>query len=175
MATFNKKVITKEVTLNFPRLFNPESYLGGKPKYGTTVLVDKSDKETINALTEAVNACIHEGAKTWGEKFKNIESPFKDGDNDGKYPGKHYFKCSSVNKPGLVDRTRTDIIDEEEIYSGVKARVSVGVSLYDYMGTKRGITIYLNNVQKLGEGERLAPGPSVDEDFGGANDIESLI
>jgi hypothetical protein len=55
-------------------------------------------------------------------------------------------------------------VDEDEIYSGVWAIISVTFYGYDVSGN-RGIACGLNNVMKFKDGERLGGRSSADNDF----------
>ena len=64
-----------------------------------------------------------------------------------------------------------DIIDKSELYSGCYGRVSIMPAAYNVDGNK-GIKFYLNNVQKLAEGEPLggAGASNASDDFTAVED-----
>ena len=41
----NTKCLIGEVRMNWPRVFEPESFNGGEPKYNVTLTFPKTDKE----------------------------------------------------------------------------------------------------------------------------------
>ena len=97
----------------------------------------------------------------WGSKFlASFKTPLRDGDTErdtGKYPeykGHYFINANTYNRPGVVDAQKNDIIDKSELYSGCYGRVSIIPAAYNVDGNK-GIKFYLNNVQKLAEGEPL--------------------
>jgi hypothetical protein len=69
-------------------------------------------------------------------------------------------------KPGIVDRNRKPIIDQDEVYSGVYAMVSLNFYPFDKEGNK-GVACGLNHIMKMKDGEPLAGRISVDDAFSG--------
>lgn len=167
----DNKVVFGPCRLSYTHLFSKYSPDGdpASGKFMTNVLIPKEETETINAIKLA----IENGKKAaivskWGGKEpKKMDLPLRDGDTDKEdevYEG-HYFvnaKCST--RPGIVDKNRAPIVDEDEIYSGVWAIVSVTFYGYDVSGN-RGIACGLNNVMKFKDGERLGGRTSADNDF----------
>ena len=72
------------------------------------------------------------------------------------------FKSNTA--PGIVDSRAQPIMDKKQIYAGCKMRVSFGVWPYDTDGSK-GVTLLLNNVQKAGDGPKLAGRADAEEEF----------
>ncbi len=108
--------------------------------------------------------------------------PFKDqGDKekDGVLPeplekGAAFLSLKSRNKPGVVDQNVQAILDESEFYAGCYAQASVNPKGYDNAGN-RGVSIYLNNIQKVREGEALGSRARPQDDFAkveGATGVE---
>ena len=58
------------------------------------------------------------------------------------------------------------IVDEEEVYSGVWAVVSVSFYAYDVSGNK-GVACGLNNIMKFKDDDHLGGRVSAESDFGG--------
>ena len=170
------KVITGELTLSYPHLF--EAYAnqpGQTPKFSTTLLVPKTDTTTRAKIDAAIQAAIQQGmAKNWnGVKPPIVAVPIHDGDgvrpSDGSpFPeecnGHWVMTASSKNQPGLVDAALNPIMSQTEIYAGVKARVSINFYAYNFNGRK-GIGCGLNNVQKIRDGEPLTSFSSATDDF----------
>lgn len=165
------KVVFGPCRLSYTHLFQkyaPEgTYDTGK--YMTNVLIPKSEKETVAAINKAIeNARKSAIVSKWGGKEpKKVDLPLRDGDDkdDEVYEG-HYFvnaKCST--RPGIVDKKKVPIVDEEEVYSGMWAIVSVTFYGYDVSGNK-GLACGLNNVMKYKDDERLGGRVSADADFG---------
>lgn len=99
--------------------------------------------------------------------------------------GARFLRASTTSKPQCAYPSLALMTDEQikaDLYAGCKARMSVTVSWFDKEGNA-GITLYLNNVQKIGEGERLsnmgAPASSdfdaVETTAADANDLAALL
>lgn len=140
----------------------------GQGQYMTNVLIPKSEKETVEALRKAMEAAKEKAAAAkWSGKVPaKLDIPLRDGDEkeDETYRGHWYMNAKSGNRPGVLDKNKAPIADEEEIYSGVWAYVSVTFYGYDKSGN-RGIGCGLNNIMKFKDGERLGGGASAEEDF----------
>ena len=95
MAISNKtKFITGINTrLSYFHGWEPVSINGGAEKYSVSVLIPKSDTETVNAVNAAIDAAIEEGIAKFGGKKPNkaaIKIPLRDGDverEDEAYKG----------------------------------------------------------------------------------------
>ncbi|SDB96835.1 DUF2815 family protein [Shouchella lonarensis] len=169
--TNNTKVITGKVRLSYARLFEPYAMEEGqKEKYSVSLLIPKSDKKTIKAIKEAIEAA-KENAKN--EKFggkipANLRTPLRDGDEERpekeEYQGHYFINASSVSRPQVVDRTMAPITEPDDLYSGCYARASINFYAYNVSGN-RGIAAGLNNIQKWADGERLGGKSSAFEDF----------
>ena len=70
------------------------------------------------------------------------------------------------------------ITDPDEVYCGCKVRATLSVFAYDKAGN-RGISFGLNNVQKLGDGERLDGRLRAEDDFealeNNASEIDDIL
>ena len=170
------KVITGELTLSYPHLF--EAYAnqpGQTPKFSATLLIPKSDTTTRAKIDAAIQAAVQQGlSKNWnGVKPPIIAVPIHDGDgvrpSDGSpFPaeckGHWVMTASSKNQPQVVDAALNPIMSQSEIYAGVKARVSLNFYAYNFNGRK-GIGCGLNNVQKIRDGEPLTSFSNAADDF----------
>lgn len=142
----------------------------GEGKYMTNILIPKSDKETVNAIKKAIEAAKTAGiAGKWGGKEpKKLDMPLRDGDERDKdvetYAGHYYINAKCSTRPGVVDRNKAPIVDEEEIYSGVWAIASVTFFAYDSNGN-RGVACGLNNLMKFKDDEKLGGRMSAECDF----------
>lgn len=165
------KVTTGKFRSSYANVFVARSIEDGDPMYSITMLFDKDDPCLKDLKKVAKNAV----ANKWGSNPpKNLRSPFRDPDDDDKHPGeaykgKIYIRASSKTKPGIVDAHRNAIIDPNEFYSGCYARATLNAFGYDTKGNK-GVSFGLNNLQKLGEGERLDGRVAAEDDFDDYND-----
>lgn len=164
-------VITPPGIASYAYVWKPQASMnpGQEPKYSITLLVSK--KADLTKLKAAVMAA---GVKKFGAAFKDkakrkkFTLPFRDGDeereDDSVYAGKIFFSAKSSTKPQIVDLERNPITDEFDFYSGCRCRLSVYAYGYDVNGNK-GVTFALNNVQKLGDGERLSGRKAAEDEF----------
>lgn len=165
------KVITGIVRLSFVHLLEPAEDMGGKLKYSTQILIPKDDTTTLGKIENAIEAAKETGKSKWNGKVPaNLNLPLRDGDEEvddegnPKVPGHYFMNCSSVGKPGIIDRFKQPVDDPERVYSGVYARVSINAFGYSAVGNK-GISFGLNNVQIIKDGEYLGGRASADADF----------
>jgi hypothetical protein len=165
-------VVTPPGIASYAFVWKPQPSMnpGQEPKFSITLLLPK--KSDLSALKKAVDAAA---TKKFGEKGPallksgRLKSPFRDGDeerpDDKLYTGKIFFSARSNQAPKVVDESLQPIMDQFEFYSGCQCRISVYAFGYDVNGNK-GVSFSLNNVQKLGDGERLSGRLSAEEEFG---------
>lgn len=163
------KVVFGPCRLSYTHLFDkytPEG--GGEGKYMTNVIIPKGEKKTVKALEQAIEEAKKAGVvgKWGGKEPKKLELPLRDGDekDDEAYQDALFVNAKCNTRPGIVDKKKQPITDEEEIYSGVWAYVSVTFYAYDVNGNK-GIACGLNNVMKFKDDDRLGGRVSAEADF----------
>lgn len=171
---------TDKVRLSYVHLNQPHSSApdGSNPKYGVTVLLPKSDVATKARLDAAYQAAVNAGvmAKWNGVMPPKIESPIYDGDGvrpngepfGAECKGHWVFTAGNKNPVSIVDINQNPIVNANDVYSGMYARVCVSFYAYNFTG-KRGIGCGLEAVQKLEDGEPLGSHVSAADAFGGAN------
>ena len=88
----------------------------------------------------------------------------------------HFIQPWTTNQPGIVDRYRDPITgkavaitDPNVIYAGCQVIASVRPFYYDQEGNK-GVAWGLNNIQKVGEGERLDGRRAASDEFEATED-----
>ena len=176
------KVVIPEAILSYPHLFEavagPD---GGEAKYSATfIFPEGTDLTALKAAAKAV------GEAKWGLKFtEGVRSgkyhwPFRTDVEDKGYPkGSTYIGARSKQAPGLVSRYidpatgKAHVItaDEQkpgnvnELYAGCKVRASLSVFAFNFQNMKFGVSFGLNNIQKLGEGERLDSRRAATDEF----------
>ena len=154
-------------------LFRSRAFRDGQDaKYSICLLIPKKDKATLDKIQNAMDAAIEQGITSkWGGKTpKNLHLPLRDGDEERadeapEYAGMMFLNANSTQKPGIIDRDRNEILDDEEVYSGCWGRASINFFPYDSNGN-RGVGVGLNNIQKIKDGDRLgASRASAESDF----------
>jgi len=73
-------------------------------------------------------------------------------------------------QPGIVDQTLNRIISEDDYYSGCYSRATVTAYGYDKAGNK-GVAFGLQNLQKLGDGDRFSGRTAAEDDFDSVDDF----
>ena len=166
----NTKVVTGLVRLSYANIWAPTAINESQEKkYSVSLIIPKSDKKTLANIKKAIENATENGKSKWGGKIpKNLKSPLRDGDEDRPedeaYANSYYVNASCKTKPGIVDAYMKDITDEEEVYSGCYAVVSINFFAYDAAGN-RGIGAGLNNIMKVKDGDYLGGRVSADVDF----------
>jgi hypothetical protein len=165
--TVAKTVVLKKTQLSFPKLFKPEAYAEGEPRFSTTVLMEPGGEAAV-ALQTAMEELIKE---QWGKKPNGLEVCLKDGDqkvasarnpeNYGMYGGRVYVtaSCKRDAPPVVVDAdARTPLTAASgKIYGGVLADVIVRLWGQDNKWGLR-VNCELKGVQYRGKGTPFGGG-----------------
>lgn len=172
----SETVKTGLVRFSYVSVFEPrEAKNGGKPKYEISILVDKEDTATVNAIKGAIKKVYDANKeKLGGKALKALAVSWRDGDDekpdDPTYAGKYYFTAKSARKVQVVDRKLNLLVDDEEFYSGCYGKAVVHFYPYDVDGNK-GIAAGLDSLLKVKDGERLG-GAAVDAASAFAEDLD---
>jgi hypothetical protein len=163
------KVVTGKVRFSYAHVFTPQaSQEGGTPKYSVSIIIPKSDKETIEKINKAIEQAKEDNKAVWGGTVpKGLKGGLRDGDeekDDPAYANSYFINANSSQKPGVVDADLNAILDASEFYSGCFGRASISFFAYNSNGSK-GVGCGLNNVQKLEDGEKLGGASSASDDF----------
>lgn len=173
-------VTTGRVRLSFVHLFKPYAFQPGQEeKYSVTVLVPKTDTDTMARVNAAIETAKQKGVSDkWGGVLPPVvPTPVYDGDgvrpSDGMAFGPECRGCwvftasaKADYPPEVVDRMGNPIINQSEVYSGMYGRVNVTFFPYTY-GGKKGVGCGLGPVQKLEDGEALGgSAPTAVQAFG---------
>lgn len=178
------KVITGPSTRwSYANVWQPKSINGGAPKYSVSLIIPKSDTETVSKIKAAIKAAYEEGqAKLRGNAksvpaLEYMKTPLRDGDkerpDDEAYKNSYFINANSGTAPGVVDANRQPIIDTSEVYSGVYGRASINFYAFNSNGNK-GIACGLNNLQKIRDGEPLGGKARAEDDFATDDDDDFL-
>lgn len=166
-------VVTPKAILSYPHLDKPQAGKKStdKAKYSAALVFPEGSD--LSALQAAVIAAAEEKFGTKGVEMLRtgaLRSPFrKDAEAKGYKPGSVFINTRSERKPGLVylhagsekdangkplpARIPDDKV-RDDLYPGCFVRAQLRAFYYDSEGNK-GISFALNNVQKLGDGERI--------------------
>lgn len=166
------KVVTGKVRFSYLHVWEPTAIEEGQDKkYSVSLIIPKSDKDTLARIKKAVAAATEAGKAKFGGKIPaNLKQPLRDGDierpEDESYENAYFLNANCKTKPGVVDQNLNPILDQDELYSGCFGRASVTFYAFNTSGNK-GIACGLNNLQKLGDGEPLGGRSTAESDFGG--------
>lgn len=168
---FNKGYVTKSGLIVTPkgRMLYPGLFVASLPKgetdkskasFQNTLLFPKSADLTL--LSKAVNDCI---AEKWGagpHKFK-IKKPFIKTEDQPRlvdyaadFPV--MVRAGNKQKPATVFASLKGCENEEEVYGGRWASMSVNVYAWDHPTGGRGVSFGLNHVQLLDHDEPMGGG-----------------
>lgn len=171
------KVNTPDFRVAFPAVFKAKrNDLSGKDEFSLVALFPKG--ANLKELEAAAKAAL---VKKWGDKKekwpKNLRSPFRDqGDREkendngdmvlpqGYEKGAVYINLKSNQRPGVVDQSVQEILDESEFYGGCWARASINAYAYDQAGN-RGVAFGLMNVQKVRDDDAFGNRTKPQDDF----------
>ena len=160
----NNRVVTGVVRLSYANVWEPKSINGGDHKYSCSIIIPKTDTETVNAINAAIDCAIKEGIGKFGGKVPPkgaLKLPLRDDEN---YAGCYFINANSKTAPQIVDKSVRPILDRSEVYSGVYANVSLSFYAFNTNGN-RGIACGLGNIQKVRDGEPLGGRTNASAEF----------
>jgi hypothetical protein len=181
--------ITPRAILSYPFLAKPQQDQKGKMKYSCALVFPKGT-DLSGLLADAIEAAEAKFGKVMkvkaGKETKEytmaqalemglLRSPFRtDAEKKGYPEGSIFINVRTEKRPGVVYAHKDAATGkpaevpadkvEDELYPGCFARASVVAFAYDTEGNK-GVSFALNNVQKLGEGERLDSRQAAEDEF----------
>ncbi len=178
------KVITGPNTRwSYANVWEARSINGGTPKFSVSLIIPKTDTETIDKINNAIRAAYEEGqsklkgTSKYMPSLEDIKNPLRDGDKERKgdptSAGCMFINANSSTAPGIVDADRQPILERSEVYSGVYGRASITFYAFNSNGN-RGIACGLNNLQKIRDGEPLGSRSRAEDDFDTDDDDDFL-
>lgn len=180
MAKNPKQGMSPEGIAAFVYLLRPKTGEPGKEPKFQVVLVYDEDAD-LSVLEASIDAAGKERFKDdWPQVRKAMQRkdkwPIKNTDDVTNYgppfdstPGGRFVSFATTDKPGVVDEDAEDIISARDLYPGMIMRVTYNAHAYEHEEGGKGVTLYLRNAQKTGDGERLEVGATsttAAEDFG---------
>ena len=161
--------------LSYPALFQPRQVAqdSDKKNYQATLLIPKSDANTVAIIQAAIQAAVDQGVADG--KFKQPIDPnqtkyppLRDGDSmnsNGEPRGAefagHWFissKAPENRKPFVVDANVQPIIQESDVYAGCYVNAALQFFPYSHATGGKGISVSLQGIQKARDGEPLGGG-----------------
>lgn len=177
------KVIIGNARLSYANIFEPKAFEGQEPKYSVSLIIPKSDKDTIALIEKAIENATERGKEIYwsGKVPRGLKTPLRDGDEeregDAAYADSYFLNANSTIAPQVVGKGR-DIatgkaiaLGSDEVYSGCYGNVSV--SFFPYNNVSKGIAAGLGNIQKEADGEPLGGAKSKAEDDFDFEDVDA--
>ncbi len=155
---------TCPVRLSFPSVFERTSFENGEPKYSTVLLFPKG--ADVKLLIEAAK---HTAVEGFGSKAGSmgLHMPFRDQgikSLDGYEAGAVFMTVTSKQRPGVLGPNGKPITDEEQIYPGCWALVTVRPFHFDAK-MKKGVSFGLQNLQKIADDDSFAGTVDAEQEF----------
>jgi len=165
----SRTLTTPKGLLYYPRLFEKGLDYNGNPAdhyTATLVLENGTDlKELKKAIVEVAKEMWPEMDVVKALKEGRITNPLKtDPEGTKGYPdGATFIKLKTKKKVGIVGPKLEPIDDPSDLTSGNLVRFTVSIFPYTAGGNK-GVTIWMNNCQKCGDGKPFQRPASADFD-----------
>ena len=191
MPSYSHNFRTPEFRVSYPSLHKKSSYDGSEAnmKFSVQMLFDKEtvDKAEFDAMLALIESEVAKNFSEQDAKKALARSPLKDGDKDlnaegkPKNPGFFTMRTSSKQEVKLFGRDAMRITMAEAdpsldtgIYGGCFAKAFITFSTGVATAQKTPyITVYIEAVQKTGDGERFTAGTSIGEgDFDALPDAD---
>lgn len=169
MKNVNKKFSENEIRVNcqvaYCHVFEARAVGDGKPKYESTILIDKDDTQAVQLVNDAIEAAKALYTEQHGKPKGKLKTWVRDGDeerpDDAGFANKLYFTAKSDRKPDLKmleNGMLVDALDEEDIYSGCYCGALLRFYPYKTPDNAAGISCGLNALVKLEDGPRMGGG-----------------
>jgi len=172
-----RNILTPEFTLQFADLEEPSKLSG---KYRVVAVFDSA--EGLADLKAAMKAAA---VSKWGDKIpKKLHNPVRTyedsfvtdeetGEQKNWYPEGSINAAFSTSRPYLVGSDGTRALTPDKFYPGCKCRAVVHPWPYDSKGVNgAGISLTLDLLQFVSDGERLGGGTSAAKALIAANPIK---
>lgn len=164
------KVVTGLVRFSYLHIWEAVAIEEGQDKkFSASLIIPKSDKDTISKIKAAIAAATEQGKAKFGGKIPtNLKNPLRDGDverpDDEAYADAFFINANAKTKPGVVDKNANPIMEQDDVYSGCFGRASVTFYAFNTSGNK-GIACGLNHIMKVKDGESLGGRSTAESDF----------
>lgn len=160
----SKEIVLDNVRLSYVNVWEPVMNQNGQLKYGTSVLIEDSNKKDLDKVRKTIEFVMEEAIRTGAisrAKKPVIESPLRNGSAEYKvekqpkdYDGMWFFNARSNDQPSIVDESVSPIMDRSQVYSGCWGRVAVSFYFTDNGGVPR-VAVGLNHLMKTKDDDRL--------------------
>ena len=199
----NKQVrvtyITPAFRLSYPALFEAQAVMGDetKKKFSVTMLFPKKTKAaeliaakhaaatwlpTDNCAGFYAEVCKVARANFGPDvdlkslkltKFRDGDKPKDSGKTDENEKGYIVVRSSTNERPDCLRQDKTRITDPSELYPGCWVRAVLSIA--PFMKPTRGVTVYLNGIQKLADDVTFSSRPRVEDEFDAVATGEGVV
>jgi hypothetical protein len=174
----DRRILTPEFRLSFPKLFKADKYEDGDPKFSMAMVFypDAVATPAYAAMKAAAKESIEYKWPDAVKRPKELKNPFRKPDSykEGMYPDDTIIVKASTSEdqpPGLFYHYKdpatgkaVPIKDIRDLYAGCWCQAVVVAFAYDRKGN-RGVSFILKGVQKLRDGEAFGSGGSSADKF----------
>lgn len=173
------KVITGKVCFSYANVWEPKSINGSPEKFSVSIIIPKTDIETISKVNGAIEYAKKEGISKLGNvSLNDCKIPLRDGDiempDNEAYKDSYFINANSYDKPQKVDKSLKPITNRNEFYSGCFGRASITFYAYNINGNK-GIACGLGNLQKFEDGKPLGGRSKAEDEFGIVEEADDFL
>lgn len=170
------QIMTPTGEAAFPWLFKPQPPMAGsaskEPSFQLMLVFDQGDERLAKLEAAILAVAVAKFGPKAGKMLQagSLGSPLRSGDGRSEWmEGKMTMTARTTSRPDVVDRELEEITRPNDFYAGCRARMDVWLMAYDKAGNK-GVSAILNNVQKMGDGERRSGARAAKDAF---KDVEA--
>ncbi|HHB13205.1 MAG TPA: DUF2815 family protein, partial [Chromatiales bacterium] len=153
-----------KVRISYPNLFVPRAVTpGSDPRYSCELIVP-ANHLAIAQIQQAYQKVVQEafaGSQPTGVFPMYVGEQKYPG--DPTYQGMYVIRAAARTKPHVVDQNVQPVMDPGMIYAG--CYVNASVTVYAYHQPQKGVTIGLDGIQFVVDGDRLDGRPSAEQLF----------
>lgn len=162
------KLITPEFRGSFVHLAEPKAPApGADPVYSMVIVLPKEDAETKKFMKDLKAAVELTAKEKFGKLPKKLKKPWKDGDEEDRpeWEGCWAIPAKSKSRPGVVNGDLQPVMDPDDLQSGYYYRAAISEWGWSHPTGGQGVSLNLDNVQYVREGEPFSSRASAEDDF----------
>lgn len=169
-------IISPEALGSYVTLVRPRAIEKGKePKYSINLVLKKKDPEVIKFIKRLEASFTASMINTLGKALPfsackhypiwDGDKPNEDGEVSDITKRCWIVYASSKFKPGAIDKRGNKLISEDQLYSGAIYRASLSTWAWKHKTGGKGVSINLDNIMKVRDGDRIGGGRAAESDF----------
>lgn len=172
------KLITPVFRGSFVHLVEPKAPAAeADPVYSMAIVLPKDSAETKAFMKDLKKICDAKATEKFGTLPKKLKYPWKDGDAEDRpeWVGCWVVAAKSKSRPGCVTADLKPVMDSELLYSGAFYRASVSEWTWTHPTGGKGVSLNLDNVMWVKDGDRFDNRSAAEDDFAEFVDPDSLV